>query len=230
MSTTINSTPNPTPHPPLQTSSSHPPENEKILSQPIPVAEMLEAVTEILESTEPEKPVAELKVVSSSQQSTSSLSETDDSDEDRDEEEKQLFIVEQVRPPSPDSTSSSQSSVDQHEPLYHVPFTRSPRPHLLGDRRYPIIIDADSATHETENETRNLCSPDEGYSSSTSPVDSRPHDFSSLLPFADYDEPSIPAEHLEKQRKGSNSEKTNRSGNPPEIYSIPKDTQMVLLF
>ena len=185
-------------------------------------------MTEILEFTEPEKPVAELKVVSSSQQSTTSLSETDDSDEDRDEEENQLFIVEQVRPPSPDSTSSSQS-VDQHEPLYHVPFARSPRPLSLGDRQYPIIIDADSATHETENEARNLCSPDEGYSSSTSPVDSGPHDFSSLLPFADYDEPSIPSEHLEKQRKGSNSEKTNRSGNPPEMYSKPKDTQMVFL-
>ena len=52
-----------------------------------------------------------------------------------------------------------------------------------------IIIEGDPLAAETESETRNVCSPDEGYSSSSSPLSSESLDFSSLLPFADYDEP-----------------------------------------
>ena len=133
--------------------------------------------------TEPDKPVMELKVVSgSSQKSTSSVCETGSSDED----ENQLRIVEHAPPqPSPKSTSTSRG--EPNKPLYHVPFAHSPRPRLLGDALYPIIIEGDPLA--VEGETRNVCSPDEGYSSSTSPLESEPHDFSSLLPFADYDEP-----------------------------------------
>ena len=150
--------------------------------------------------TEPDKPVMELKVVGgSSQKSTSSVCETGSSDED---EENQLRIVEHAPPqPSPKSTSASRG--EPNKPLYHVPFAHSPRPRLLGDALYPIIIEGDPLAVETEGETRNVCSPDEGYSSSTSPLESEPHDFSSLLPFADYDEPVTRStrEPLENSRK-----------------------------
>ena len=154
--------------------------------------------------TEPEKPVTELRIVrGSSHKSTSSICETGKfNEDDDDDDENQLRIVENAPPqPSPKSTSTSRS--EPTEPLYHVPFAHSPRPRLLGGPLYPIIIEGDPLAAGTESETRNVCSPDEGYSSSSSPLESESHDFSSLLPFADYDEPVTRStrEPLENSRK-----------------------------
>ena len=179
--------------------------------------------------TDPSKPVTELKVVSgSSQQVSISTSETNGLDDD-DDEESQLRIVENQPPPTPLLTDTQG---ELHKPLYHVPFDHSPRPRSLGDQLYPIIIDGEdiALTAEPETETGNMCSPDEGYSSSTSPLESAPHDFSSLLPFADYDRHSSSTpEPLEKSRKEEDSRDPNREQmmDPLGKESRSEDTQMV---
>ena len=165
--------------------------------------------------TEPEEPrkdsikhmpVAKLQVVSSDSEKTgNSTSDSDDADHEK-EEEARLCIIEQ---PSPAPTPVPTPTPTPHKPLYHVPFSHSPRPRSLGDPEYPIIIDGGPPSSvDGENDAGNACSTDEGYSSSTSPFDSRPHDFSSLLPFADYEEPSTAA-------VGGEDSLGNREEKPP---------------
>ena len=149
-------------------------------------------------------------------------------DEDCDEEENKLCIIEQSNSPlTPQPPSHSQDNLTKQRPkpkppaLFHVPYVHSPRPKSLGDVKYPIIIDADS-TKKSYGETLDVHSPDEGYSSSScssSPFDTV-QDFTSQLPFANYDKKTVAinggVESVEPPEKGS----TDKS--PDSVEKVTK--------
>ena len=166
-----------------------------------------------------QEPVVE--VVKSDSYDGPSLSEVNDDD---DEDETQLRIIEGSSP-APDINSSNCESQKEHHPLYHVPFSRSPRPSSLGDAKYPIVLDGEplAAVETDADSATNVASPDEGYSSSTSPFDSRPQDFGSLLPFAGYDEPtpgSSPCAEVRKRESVEHNETSTKE--VPTDFSTDK--------
>ena len=110
-------------------------------------------------------------------------SESDDEDDDD-----KLCIVEQACPstPEPPTPLCEEAHLKRRNKpaalcLPLLPLSAASPRQSLGDAKYPIDLDAveDSTAVET-------CFADEGYSSSSSPYDIT-EDYSSLLPFANYD-------------------------------------------
>ena len=131
--------------------------------------------------TETQK-LATIKVVSCSSQS--SLLPSGDGDEDDD----QLCIIEQAPPLTPEPQAPSQEQIIKTRPKPHelhlVPFVQSPQPQSLGNAKYPIILDTETGSSNSQVVDTPLS--DEGYSSSSSPYDTA-LDFTSQLPFANYE-------------------------------------------
>lgn len=99
-------------------------------------------------------------------------------DGDCDEDENKPCIDEQASLPMPEPpTSQQESSIKKKPKPTALPLAAfSPFVHQsLGDAKYPIT-----------NAVSEACFPDEGYSSSSSPYDTA-QEFSSQLPFANYD-------------------------------------------
>ena len=155
---------------------------------PIPPLTLGESVAQ-----EPEKTAeARVRVVSCTSDNTL-LPDSSDCEEDDDK----LCIIEQAfspapEPPLPDlapdqGSISTGNSRPKPTKLHLVPFEEASLPQSLGDSKYPIIVDMDTVQGGSERATIDTSLLDEGYSSSSSPYDTAPQDFTSQLPFADYD-------------------------------------------
>ena len=116
-------------------------------------------------------------------------------DSDCDEDDDKLCIIEQACSPHPLTQNTPEQVAAPSSPL---PSTRkkskpanlpiltcksSSVQQSLGDPKYPIIIESEESDYRAGDQ----CSPDDGYSSGSSPYDAT-RDFTSQLPFADYDD------------------------------------------
>jgi hypothetical protein len=174
------------------------PTSEPAVSIPVPAEPTLEPFDAVSSNksgtTETEKITTVAVVSCPTNDLLFSESECDEDDDNK------LCIVEQACPPSPEPPTTHHEEAHlkrRNKPaaLCLTPFTVSPR-QSLGDAKYPIVLDPDAVGH---SEAADTCFADEGYSSSSSPYDIT-EDYSSQLPFANYDGANTVTEVEEEEK------------------------------